>query len=295
MSTRDDVGGRPPREFGINTWVWTSPLTDGELEWLVPHIAELGYDFVEMPVEEPGVWDADKAAGLLADSNVGGSICCVMPPGRDLATEDADTIRNTQQYLKHCVDVAVKVGSGVVAGPTFSSVGRLVRFSDPDERASMIDLVARNLVPVADYAAENGVKIAIEPLNRYESSFINTVDQALDLIERAGGHEGLGLLLDSYHMNIEERDPAAAVLAAGDRVAHVHTCGTDRGAPGRDQFGWDAFFDALDKVGYSGRYAVESFTSDNEVIATATAIWRPLADSPDALASDGLAFLRSRS
>lgn len=281
------------REFGINTWVWTSPLTDDELVNLVPHIAGLGYDFVEMPVESPGAWDAARTAALLDENGVGASIGCVMPPGRDLATDDAEIVASTQEYLNHCVDVAATVGSPVVAGPAFASVGRLVRFADTAERSAAIDLVARNLLPVAEHAASRDVRIAIEPLNRYETSFINTVDQGLDLLERTGWHPGLGLLLDSYHMNIEERNPAAAVRAAGDAIAHVHTCGTDRGAPGFDKFDWEDFFAALDEVDYRGGLAVESFTSDNEVIATATAIWRPLAASSDALAQDGLSFLRS--
>jgi D-psicose/D-tagatose/L-ribulose 3-epimerase len=144
---------------------------------------------------------------------------------------------------------------------------------------------------VSERAAERGVKLAIEPLNRYETSLVNTVEQGLALLEEVD-HPACGLLLDSFHMNIEEKDPAAAARAAGDRIVHVHACGTDRGSPGADAFDWPAFLAALDGAGYRGPLCIESFTATNEAIATAAAIWRPLAASPDALAGDGLRFLR---
>jgi len=93
-------------------------------------------------------------------------------------------------------------------------------------------------------------------------------------------------------MNIEEKDPAAAARAAAGRIAHVHACGTDRGSPGADKFDWPEFLTALNEAGYRGARCIESFTAANEVIATAASIWRPLAPSPDALARDGLRFLR---
>jgi D-psicose/D-tagatose/L-ribulose 3-epimerase len=132
--------------------------------------------------------------------------------------------------------------------------------------------------------------LAVEPLNRYETSLFNTVEQALELVELVDS-PACGVLLDTYHLNIEEKDPAAAAKAAGDRIAHVHACGTDRGAPGADSFAWPAFRDALREAGYAGALCIESFTPEQEAIATAAAIWRPLAESPDALASEGLRFL----
>ncbi|GIH50593.1 D-psicose/D-tagatose/L-ribulose 3-epimerase [Microbispora rosea] len=96
-----------------------------------------------------------------------------------------------------------------------------------------------------------------------------------------------------YHMNIEEKDPARAVQAAVGRIAHVRVCGTDRGAPGADRFDWPTFTQALRKAGYTGPLVVESFTAHNKTIATAASVWRPLAPSQNALATEGLAFLRA--
>jgi D-psicose/D-tagatose/L-ribulose 3-epimerase len=111
------------------------------------------------------------------------------------------------------------------------------------------------------------------------------------LIE-AADYPALGLLLDSFHMNIEERDPAAAIRLAGDRLFHFHACGNDRGAPGVGPIPWLGIRDALTEIEYTGSAVIESFTSANETIAAAAAIWRPLAPSQDEIATQGLAFLR---
>ena len=140
-------------------------------------------------------------------------------------------------------------------------------------------------------ADAHGIRLAVEPLNRFETSLFNTVEQTLALLD-AVDHPALGLLLDTFHMNIEERGPGGAIRRAGDRLVHFHACGNDRGAPGNDGIDWLAVRDALTDVGYTGTITIESFTSANQTIATAASIWRPLAPTQDALARDGLAFLR---
>jgi D-psicose/D-tagatose/L-ribulose 3-epimerase len=273
-------------DFGVSTWVWTSPLTDECLAELAPRVREWGFDVIELPVEHPGDWDPHRAADLLAAVGLKASVCLVMPPGRELVA--ADTVRDTQAYLRHVVDVAAIVGSPVAAGPAYSSVGRTWRI---ENRPKVYAELREGLAPVAEYAAERGVRIAVEPLNRYETSLINTVEQALEAL--AGlPDEGCGLTLDTYHLNIEESAPAAAIRSAGARIAHVQVCANDRGAPGRDHQDWPALLRALADSGYRGPLCIESFTPDNVTIATAASIWRPLAESPDALAVDGLTFLR---
>jgi D-psicose/D-tagatose/L-ribulose 3-epimerase len=276
--------------IGANIWIWESPVGDESVAALGPKVKELGFDLLELPVEEPGAWDPGRAAELLAGLGLGASVCCVMPPGRDLAVADREVVAATVEYLRHCVDVAERLGSAVVAGPMYAAVGRVWRLSE-SERAEVLGRVGAALRTVAEHAAERGVKLAVEPLNRYETSLVNTVAQGLELLDEVD-HPACGLLLDSFHMNIEEKDPAAAAGAAGGRIAHVHACGTDRGSPGADAFDWPAFLAALDGAGYRGPLCIESFTATNEAIATAASIWRPLAPSPDALAGDGLRFLR---
>ncbi|MBG6178982.1 sugar phosphate isomerase/epimerase family protein [Arthrobacter sp. CAN_A1] len=282
----DSISQRP---LGVNTWVWTSPLTDATLPPLLGSIATMGFDAVELPLENIG----DFAAETVRDSLHGMHPYLVgaMAPGRDLVCADSATILGTQRYLSACIQLAHDAGAPSVCGPFYSSTGRLWRMDD-DERASVYEQLRRNLAPLADEAAGAGVVLGIEPLNRYETSLINTVDQALDALGPLLG-PAVGLALDTYHLNIEERSSADAILRAGKHLVHLQVCGNDRGAPGGDQTDWTGIIEALDAVGYSGPLNIESFTSHNASIATAASIWRPLAESQDRLAHDGLAFLRS--
>jgi D-psicose/D-tagatose/L-ribulose 3-epimerase len=275
--------------IGVSTWLWTSPLSDGELARLAPRVHAWGFDVIELPIEGTDDWDPSRASALLRGLDLGVTTCAVMTPERDLTTNDQAVRQTTIDYLRRCVEIAAAVGSPVVAGPIYAPVGRVWR-TDAAERSRAIDRVADGLRPVAEFAHSCGVRLAVEPLNRYETSLINTVGQALELVERVDS-PGLGVCLDTFHMNIEEKDPAAAVRAAGARIAHVQACGTDRGTPGADRFGWDAFGAALIEAGYDGPVCIESFTVDNASLARAASIWRPLAPSADALAVDGLAFL----
>jgi len=275
--------------LGVNTWVWTSPLTDATLAALAAKVAGWGFDVLELPVENPGDWDPTRAARVLADHGLGATVCLVMPPGRELVAADAATIRSTQDYLRRVVDAAATVGAPVIAGPAYASVGRTWRLS-PGERAGAYAQLRESLAPVVAHAGAAGVTVAVEPLNRYETSLLNTVGQTVEAI---GDLPHCGVALDLYHQNIEETDIPAAVRAAAGRVAHVQVCGNDRGTPGTDHLDWPAILAALDAAGYTGPLCIESFTAENATIATAASIWRPLAESQDAIAVDGLKFLRA--
>ena len=276
--------------IGVSTWLWTSPLADADLDSLVPRISGWGFDIIELPIEQPGDWDPARTAELTAAAGLGTTTCAVMTPDRDLTTTDRATTAATQAYLRRCIEMAAAVGSPVVAGPIYAPVARLWQLG-PDDRKQTIARLVEALRSVADHADRHQVHLALEPLNRYETSLINTVEQAMEVVDGVGS-PALGVLLDTFHMNIEEKDPAAATRLAAGHIAHVQACGTDRGTPGADQFGWDRFAKALAAAAYAGPICIESFTAHNAAIARAASIWRPLAPTQDALAVDGLAFLR---
>ncbi|GEK80549.1 sugar phosphate isomerase/epimerase family protein [Agrococcus baldri] len=278
------------RSIGINTWVWQSPLRDETAPAMLDHVASLGFDLVELPLEQEGDLTAAATAPLLQAHGLAASVVGAMGPGRALVATDDETVSATQRYLRACIDFAADIGAPSVCGPFTAETGRTWRM-DARERAAVIHELRERLAPVLEHAAERGVSIGIEPLNRYETSIITTVEQALDALEPLLG-EHLGLALDTYHLGIEERSSADAIRAAGDALAHVQVCGNDRGAPGGDQTDWPGIRDALDEVGYRGPLVIESFTAENASIAVAASIWRPLAATQDDLARDGLAFLR---
>jgi len=276
--------------IGANLWIWESPVTTDVIRTYAPRIATWGFDLIELPVEQPGDWSVGEVRPLLGELGLRAGVCAVMAPGRDLTSDDASVVRSTQDYLRACIDAAHEVGAEVVAGPAYSPTGATGPIP-PAARATLLERLSANLAPVLEHAASAGVKIGVEPLNRFETSLFNTVEQTMALIEHVD-HPSLGLLLDTFHMNIEERDPGAAIRRAGDRLVHFHACGNDRGAPGHDAIDWIAIRDALADIDYRGAVSIESFTSANQTIATAASIWRPLAPTQDDIAAEGLSFLR---
>jgi D-psicose/D-tagatose/L-ribulose 3-epimerase len=278
----------PP--IGANMWIWDSPVTTEVIRQRAPQAKAMGFDMVELPIENAQDWEAGEVRRILEDTGLQAGVCAAMGPGRDLTSLDPQVVKSTQEYIRACVHYAAEIGATVVVGPMYSPTGQTgpIEFF---ERERIFQTLVGNLTELVAHAEVSGVRLAIEPLNRFETSLFNTVEQTMPLIEMID-HPSLGLLLDTFHMNIEERDIGAAIRRAGKHLVHFHACGNDRGAPGNDGIDWTAVRDALKEIGYTGAVSIESFTSANKTIATAASIWRPLAETQDALASDGLTFLR---
>ncbi|MEV7236927.1 sugar phosphate isomerase/epimerase [Streptomyces sp. NPDC051020] len=277
--------------LGANPWIWHSPVTYDALGDVLPLLSAWGFDCVEIPMENERDWEPVAVTELLEASGLApAAVVAVMPADRNLVRTDPQTVAVTQDYLRRCVDAAHALSAPTVAGPVYTAVGRTWRM-DRIERAAAYAELRENLAPVVDHARAAGVRIAVEPLNRYETSLLNTVGQTLDAL--AGLPEDtIGLALDTYHQNIEERSLPDAVRRAAGRIVHVQVCANDRGTPGADSLDWPGFLTALTTSGYRGPLCIESFTAHNNAIAIAASVWRPLADTQDAIATEGLAFLR---
>ena len=154
--------------------------------------------------------------------------------------------------------------------------------------------MVKNLQELSAYAAERKLQLAIEPLNRYETDFINTCSQVLKLVDDIG-NDAAGILLDTYHMKKKKKNSAEAIRAAGNRLYHFHACGCDRGTPGNDHIDWKSIVAALKEINYDRLAVIESFTTEVKVIAKAASIWRQFEPSQDDIAVKGLNFLRKAS
>ncbi len=274
--------------FGVSTYLWVSPFGDDALH-LARHARELGFDVLEICIEQPSRVSAEAVSAAAEDAGVAVSVCGAFGPERDVSHEQRSVRRSGQDYLRGCIDLAAAVGSPHVAGPMYSATGK-ARLLSPSERKQQRRWAVASLREAGEYAGERGVALAIEPLNRFETDLVNTVAQGLELCERIG-LPNVGLLLDTFHMNIEERSLPKAIRLAGGRVFHVHACENDRGAPGTGHIDWTGIAVALGEIGYTGQVVIESFTPEIQEIARAVSLWRPLAESPDALATEGLTFL----
>jgi D-psicose/D-tagatose/L-ribulose 3-epimerase len=277
-------------QIGVNAWVWTSPITTEELGRLAPMIAGMGFDLVEVPIESTTDLDYRKGAEIARSNKLAVSVCAAMGPDRDLIHPDESIRKNGMDYVRHCIDAAQTLGAANLVGPLYSAVGRTWQ-QTADERRRDLDLLVAQLRELATYAGERGVTLCVEPLNRFETSFLNLASQAIEVVDRVD-HKACGLLLDTFHMNIEERSIGDAIRAAGPRMRHLHTCENDRGAPGSGHVPWDEVAKACRDIGYRGPMVIESFTSKVKSIARAAAIWRSFAASQDALATEGLSYLR---
>lgn len=276
--------------LGINTFLFTSPFTN-ESVGLFPQFKKWGFDSVEIALEDAAHIDPVIIKRALDENGLQcNSICAAMGPGRDLRGTEEEQ-KAAIAYIKSVLDIMPQLECPILVGPLYSAVGRAEAV--PQERYKIQwEMVVSHLSMLSDYAGQRNLKLGLEPLNRYETDFINTCEQGLQMISDVNS-ESLMLHLDSYHMNIEEKDPAKAILMAGAKLGHFHACGCDRGTPGGDNINWDKIIAALKQINYTGSVVIESFTPDVKVIAKAASIWRKIEPSQDSIAVDGLKFLRS--
>lgn len=276
--------------FGLNTFLVSSGFTDADIP-LLQAFKSYGADVIELAIVEPAAVSVPLLVDALASADLKQPIVCgAFGPGRDLRGSEADQLACVR-YISELIKLAPQLGSKVVCGPMYSETGRASRHTS-EEREQQLEQIAAHLKPLCQQAEAAGVMLAIEPLNRFETDCINTLEQAVDLIERVGSLS-LKIHIDTFHMNIEEDDSAAAILKHAQHIGHVHASASHRGLLGQDQVDWNGVLSALNAIGYDGDIVIESFSEDNEVIARAAAIWRPLYDSPQQLSVEGLEFLKN--
>jgi D-psicose/D-tagatose/L-ribulose 3-epimerase len=275
--------------FGINSFLFVSPFKT-ESTKLFTKFKGWGFDSVEIPVESPSHVDPIKLKAAAEKAGIViGSICACMGPGRDLRGTTAEQ-KNAFIYIKELINQAAQMGCPRVIGPMYSVVGKKGPVSSAQHKHEFTTVV-KHLKALAKHAQAKGVCLSIEPLNRFETDFLNTCDQGIKLI-KAIGENNVGLHLDTFHMNIEEKNQADAIRKAGKHLTHFHACGTDRGTPGNDSLQWAPIVEALHSIDYQGDIVIESFTQDVKVIAAAAAIWRKIEPKRDDIAIRGLANLR---
>jgi D-psicose/D-tagatose/L-ribulose 3-epimerase len=275
--------------FGVTTWLWTSPFSTESVS-LFPKIKAMGYDKVEIAVEDPALIDTAVVKKALADNGLGVIICGAFGPTRDLTHEEEAVHQNCFRYIEACLDICVDLGAAFLAGPMYSAVGK-ARLVSPEQKQTEWDRAVKNLRIACDMASARGLALALEPLNRFESDLINTAEDVARLVADIN-HPAAKIILDGFHMNIEEPDVEAAIKTAGKNLIHVQVSENYRGTPGTGQTRWDAFKRGLQAIGYTGTVSIESFTPAIKELAGAVCIWKALAPSQDQFASDGLTFLR---
>jgi len=274
-------------KFGVNTFIWTASFDRSHFS-LLPAIKNAGFDGVELPLINPHQVDAEDVRRALAANDLECTFCSVLPAGLSAISDDAGVRIKTQTHLQHCIRVAAEAGSRLIAGPIYSPVGFLPgRRRNADEWKRAVECYQG----LGDILAAHHVALAIEPLNRFETYFLNTAEDAAALCE-AVGHSSVGVLFDTFHANIEEKDVPEACRRVGRHLRHVHTSENDRGIPGTGHVDWPGFFRVLRELKYDGWLTIESFGFALGDLSAAASIWRDLAPTPEAIAFDGVKFLK---
>ncbi|CAL1519485.1 sugar phosphate isomerase/epimerase family protein [Chitinophaga sp. MM2321] len=276
--------------FGVSTWLWTSPFSTSNARDLFAKISGMGYDMVEIAVEDPQLIDTAIIKEELFRNNLQVAICGAFGSTRDLSSDDVALQKNGLQYIATCLDIAQQLGASFFAGPMYAAVGK-ARMVAAEQRKTEWERAVKNLRIVSGMAADKGLQLALEPLNRFESDLINNVQDLLQLIKDID-HPAARIGLDGFHMNIEERDATQAIVDAGEKLIHFQVSENYRGTPGSGQTNWNAYLKGLKEINYKGAVSIESFTPDNKELAGAVCIWRKLAEDQDTFAREGLAFLK---
>jgi len=274
-------------KFGVNTMVWTTRVGP-EQDPLLSRIREWGFDGVELFLspEEPASIPAVRAS--LDRLQLERTTCSVLPVDANLISADTATRAHGVEFLQKCVDRTADLGARLICGPLYAGLGVMMgRRRTAEEWRWAVE----GLQVVADHAQTRDVTLCLEPLNRFETYFLNTLEDAARLVHDVGA-PNVKIHFDTFHSNIEERHPAEALRSVAKELGHVHISENDRGIPGTGHNDWRGILKALKEMGYDGWLTIESFAQPEPALAAAAAIWRDLAPSGDELARQGLKFIK---
>jgi D-psicose/D-tagatose/L-ribulose 3-epimerase len=277
-------------KFGVNTQIWVAPFQQSDIG-LIDKAAKLGFDVIELgffSAEPP--FNVEDVKQRLEDTGLTPGICTFLSADRDITSTDPDARRRGVEFMKAMIGTLAKLGGEVFSGPIYAELFRK-RYLKKDEREAEWERGVKSLREVAKTAETQGITLALEPLNRFETDFMNLSEQAVRMAEDVGS-PAVGILLDTFHMGIEEKNQSAAIRRAGKHLKHFHTCENDRGTPGTGQVPWTEVRDALKDIGYDRTVAIEGFNPEIVDLANGACIWRPMAPTQDRLAGEGVQFLK---
>ena len=271
--------------LGMHTSLWTASWTREAAEQAIPEAAAAGLDVLEIALLAPADVDAAHSRKLFEKHGVEPSASLCLPHAARAEVDPEAAIA----FLMPAVEKAHELGCDYLGGVVYSELGW--KSGKPPTDAEYANMV-KALKPVARRMRDYGMRLGLEPCNRYETHLINTADQALTFLERLD-EPNVTIHLDTYHMNIEEKGAGGGILKAGKHCSYIHLSESDRGVPGSGTIDWDATFRALARVGFRGDLVMESFVTLPPEIASARCVWRAVAKDRQEVLDKGVGFLRA--
>jgi D-psicose/D-tagatose/L-ribulose 3-epimerase len=274
-------------KLGVNTLIWSASY-DNTVEAMLPAIREHGFDGIEIPIFAPSTMSPARVRRALTQHALECNVVSILPNHLSLITDDAAIRRQTIQWMTDLIATTAECGAEMLVGPLYCPVGFLPgRRRTADEWSRAIDAYQQ----LGEMLTQHNITLAIEPLNRFETFFLNTAADAAALATQVN-HPNIGILYDTFHANIEEKDIPAGLLTIGRHLKLIHTCENDRGTPGSGHIDWPGLFSAIAELNYEGWLTIESFGFDLHDLCAAAAIWRDIESTPSTIAFEGVRFLR---
>lgn len=275
-------------KIGANSFIWTDAFGVEHFD-VLRKIAEARLDGIEIGVLNPQGFPASKIRAELNRLSLGCTTCCVLPPEASLISSEKESRAKAREHIAACLEATSELGGKIICGPLYAPVGKFTGVRRTDDEWKYAVEGWRELAPLAQKV---GVEVAIEPLNRFETYFLNTTADAVKLCDEINS-PAVGILLDTFHANIEEKSIGAALKSTGLHLKHVHSCESDRGIPGTGTVHWKEFFQSIKEIGYNRWMVIESFGFSLGMLSAAASIWRDLAATPEDIPFKGAGFIRN--
>jgi D-psicose/D-tagatose/L-ribulose 3-epimerase len=273
---------------GFNLLLWTSHVTEQHYP-IIRALAEAGYDGVEIPVLEGSPSHYVGVGKVVRDNGLACDVVTNMPDAQHNPLSAEKKVRdNALDFMKRVIDCARALEATLLCGPFYQPVGI---FSGTGPTEDEKKRAAEHARASAEYAAQAGVTLAVEFLNRFEAYFLTTMDGVAEHVQ-AVGMPNFKAMFDTFHANIEEDNPVESIRRHREIITHVHVSENNRGVPGRGHNDWKGIFAALRGTGYDNWLTIEAFGRVLPAFAAATRIWRDIFESPEALFTEGIAFLK---
>jgi len=278
-------------KIGFNMLLWTTNLVENQFD-LLKKIKDVGYDGVEIPIfgGEEKVSHFANIGKALKDNGLDCTSITVIPDeDRSPISNNEKSRTNALEYMKWAIDCSAALGSEILAGPYHQPLGI---FSGEPPTQKEKEHAAKVHQDAADYAKQVSLQLSIEPLNRFECYFLNIGQDASDYVDLVD-RDNFGYLYDTFHANIEEKDPVGVISKTIKNINHIHISENDRGTPGKGNIPWEETFDAIKNSGYDGWLTIEAFGRALPDLAAATRVWRDFFPSKEEVYEEGFKFIKN--
>lgn len=276
--------------YGLELLLYTGRFGKGDVKY-IHHAKKLGFDGVEIHLGHPEEIPVEEIKKALKETGMEANFAVTLTQEANSISKDPEVRKRAIEYFKKCIDVAYAITGGgcCIGGVNYAGWGY---FTGTSRTPQEWEWAVKNYKEAAKYAQGKNIVLAVEPVNRFETYFLNTAADSVQFCKDVG-EPNVKVHLDTYHMIREEKSFYRAIVDTGDYLGYLHACENERGIPGTGLVPWEEVYRALKDIDYQGWITIESFVPDIPDLARLTAIWRKLAPSADVLASDGLKNIKA--